>query len=60
VEATEKNRKDLDWLSEKDSMDEKLKVITASEERTLFTNNQPVESQNGERMDSPSDYGGPQ
>jgi hypothetical protein len=63
VEATEKmdSTKDLNWLSEKVSMNEKLKVITASEEWTLFSNKQPVEiSQNGKRMDSTSDYGGPQ
>ncbi len=63
MEATEKmdSTKDLNWLSEKVSMNEKLKVITASEEWTLFSNKQPVEiSQNGKRMDSTSDYGGPQ
>jgi hypothetical protein len=62
VEAAEKidSTKDLNWLSEKVSMNEKLKVITASEEWTLFSNKQPVESQNGKRMDSTSDYSGPQ
>ncbi len=53
MEATEKivSTKDLNWLSEKGTMNEKLKVITASEEWTLFTNKQPVESQNGKRTD---------
>jgi hypothetical protein len=62
VEATEKivSTTGLNWLSEKDSMNEKLKVTTASEEWTLFTNKQPVECQNGKRMDSMSNDGGPQ
>ncbi len=41
-------------------MNEKFKVIPASEEWTLFSNKQQVESQNEKRMDSTSDYGGPQ
>ncbi len=62
MEATEKidSTKDQNWLSEKVSMNEKLKVITASEEWTQFLNKQPEESQNGKRMESTSDYGGPQ
>jgi hypothetical protein len=37
-----------------------ISFATASEEWTRFLNKQPVESQNGKRMDSTSDYGGPQ
>jgi hypothetical protein len=41
-------------------MNEKFKVIPASEEWTQFSNKQQVESQNGKGMDSTGDYGGPQ